>query len=214
MFSRSLSLNHLYGIDIDPNAINRIRNDGYYTELKLAKASLLPFPPNYFGTVLSNCAVEHMDEIKQVLSEVCRVLKPGGKFVFTVPQPLFFDFVKSDELLKKISLATDVAIAEYNKIHHHVNILKLEEWEILLHKAGLKVQSYLPYLPDEFGRFVARMDLLHTSDSPISKKYIIKLERNYFSIFGLPFRLRIRRYLKMPIPVKAGTHIIIKASRK
>lgn len=45
----------------------------------------LPFEDDTFDTVLSNQVLEHVPDVDHALSEVSRVLKPGGTFVCTFP---------------------------------------------------------------------------------------------------------------------------------
>lgn len=46
---------------------------------------ILPFPDNYFDAVSSNMVFEHVENIEQCLSEIHRVLKPGGLFLALFP---------------------------------------------------------------------------------------------------------------------------------
>jgi SAM-dependent methyltransferase len=43
------------------------------------------FPSEHFDFILSSDVLEHVPEPQKALSEIYRVLKPGGKFIFTVP---------------------------------------------------------------------------------------------------------------------------------
>ena len=51
-----------------------------------ADAANLPFAAKSFDAVLCTQVLEHVCEPLQVLKEVCRVLKPGGRLVLTAPQ--------------------------------------------------------------------------------------------------------------------------------
>lgn len=210
-FGRVLDLSQVFGIDIDEAALSMLSRDGYYSDVQNASAAAIPYPDSFFRCVFSNCAVEHMDDLKVVLREVGRVLEQGGMFVFTVPTPSFFDVVKNDKVLIDIGLAEDAVIAEYNRIHHHVNIMNLVEWSEFLIEAGFKIETHTPYLPNEFGAFVARMDMLYTIVRPETRQLIAKLEKQHKSLSGILFRWRIRQYLKNPQAAKTGTHLIIKA---
>jgi len=48
-------------------------------------SSVLPFGDGIFAVVSANMVIEHLDEPKRVLSEIRRVLEPGGVFVFHTP---------------------------------------------------------------------------------------------------------------------------------
>lgn len=45
----------------------------------------MPFPEARFDTILCTEVLEHLEEPKQALTESCRVLKPGGLAIYTVP---------------------------------------------------------------------------------------------------------------------------------
>ena len=49
----------------------------------------LSFKDKYFDKVYAIHVIEHVLEIKKVFQEVCRVLKPGGKFLVIFPLELF-----------------------------------------------------------------------------------------------------------------------------
>jgi SAM-dependent methyltransferase len=49
-----------------------------------ANAEQLPFAANTFDAVVSNFVVHHLARPTMVFQEVCRVLKPGGRFAFVV----------------------------------------------------------------------------------------------------------------------------------
>lgn len=202
-----------YGVDIDENALNAAVKSGFYKMAQLTSASDTTYERDFFNTVFSNCAVEHMDGLPDVLKEVHRVLKPGGSFVLTVPSSRFMDVVKADEVLGKVGLNTDSAIAEYNRFHNHVNIFSLEQWAQIFERAGFKVVESEYYLPGEIGEFVMRMDMLYTVEAPGSKVLLKKLEKKYKSFSGRSFRGRVNKYLKNPHVHEAGTHLIIKVEK-
>jgi ubiquinone/menaquinone biosynthesis C-methylase UbiE len=96
---------NVYGEDIDPENINKILNSKYEVPNKLemqnsknpnainlvasnfkaCPAEKLEFPDNTFDIVFSNEVMEHVKDDVQVMKEVLRVLKPGGKYVFFTP---------------------------------------------------------------------------------------------------------------------------------
>ena len=51
----------------------------------------LPFPDASFDLVMSRSVLEHLEHPEAVFREVSRVLKPGGHFVFLIPN--FYDYV-------------------------------------------------------------------------------------------------------------------------
>lgn len=45
----------------------------------------LPFPDNTFDSILANEVLEHIFNLEDILQELRRVLKPGGKILITIP---------------------------------------------------------------------------------------------------------------------------------
>jgi ubiquinone/menaquinone biosynthesis C-methylase UbiE len=63
-------------------AQKRIKQTGMEVDQRLLDSERLPFEDRTFDSVVSTftlCSIEHVD---RALSEVCRVLKPGGRFLF------------------------------------------------------------------------------------------------------------------------------------
>lgn len=52
-------------------------------------AAKLCYPDDAFDLVTSIEVLEHIVELDEALSEICRVLKPGGRFAFTTPNRWF-----------------------------------------------------------------------------------------------------------------------------
>jgi SAM-dependent methyltransferase len=50
-------------------------------------------PSSHYALVTSNYVFEHVPDCRSALSEVSRVLRPGGHFVFTVPNPSAPEFL-------------------------------------------------------------------------------------------------------------------------
>jgi SAM-dependent methyltransferase len=46
----------------------------------------IPFPSDYFDALICLDVLEHIQEDDRVVSEIQRVLKPGGKFLISVPE--------------------------------------------------------------------------------------------------------------------------------
>lgn len=65
----------------------RKEKKGY--EFKLAKSETLPFKDNMFDVVITNHTVEHTPDQNKHLSEVLRVVKPGGHVYLATPNKLW-----------------------------------------------------------------------------------------------------------------------------
>lgn len=81
---------HITGVDISPEAIEYARGHYHapnltYTSIETAERAPLPYPESHFDTVLSFQVIEHIRNPASYLSEIRRVLKPGGTFVCATP---------------------------------------------------------------------------------------------------------------------------------
>ena len=77
------SYTHITGIDITEGAVRnaaaRIRQEN--VRFLAADAGQMPFEPFSFDTVSVSASLHHFANIPQVLTEINRVLKPGGNFI-------------------------------------------------------------------------------------------------------------------------------------
>lgn len=67
-----------FAIEVLSNKPN-LNSDVYYNGLNL------PFKNNFFNSILCSEVFEHVENLDFVLSELYRVLKPGGKIIITSP---------------------------------------------------------------------------------------------------------------------------------
>lgn len=79
---------HPTGIDFSPGMLRVARSR--YPDIPLVEGDLqqpLPFVDGYFDAVLCALLGEHLDEPLVALREMRRVLRPGGRLVFSVYHP-------------------------------------------------------------------------------------------------------------------------------
>ena len=106
-----------------------------FPEMKFKQGSLenIPFPENYFETVFAIEVLEHLLDIDQCLSEIHRVLKPGGFFCATTT-----DF----NLLKRIV----IAIFFWNRFFYpnnpHIRFFTKKTLTDICRKHGFKPVDY------------------------------------------------------------------------
>lgn len=75
------------GLDFSREMIAIARKTFPHIEFREGDAQNLPFTPDSFDRVLANFALLHLAHPERACAEACRVLKPGGKFAFTVWAP-------------------------------------------------------------------------------------------------------------------------------
>ncbi|MBI4058003.1 class I SAM-dependent methyltransferase [Candidatus Microgenomates bacterium] len=72
----------LFGTDIEPEKLRRTREKGIQA-IRANVEKPLPFKDNFFDVVSANQIIEHIVKVDQFVSEIYRVLKPGGYLVLS-----------------------------------------------------------------------------------------------------------------------------------
>ena len=73
------------GLDVKNSEINEAKEKKVYKKIVIYDGKKIPFPDNYFSTIICNSSFEHIPNIDEVLKESARVLKKNGNMYFTVP---------------------------------------------------------------------------------------------------------------------------------
>jgi len=84
----------IHGLDISPEMLKFVPA-GITTQAGLMTA--LPYPAERFDFVYATESLEHAVEIELAVSEMCRVLKPGGKLVIIDKNAEHFGRLKTPE---------------------------------------------------------------------------------------------------------------------
>jgi len=142
------------GMDMDKTPLRSAQSSGSYHLVLNADARHLPFKDKTFGTVYSNGAMEHMEALKAVITEINRVLKKGGHLITFIPSK---KFQKPVGLLARL-LGSRLWIA-FNKFQNHVNLLSSEQWHSQLVAGGLSVNSIHLYGSKKFAAALSLYDL-------------------------------------------------------
>jgi ubiquinone/menaquinone biosynthesis C-methylase UbiE len=113
----------LVGVDFDLPSLKKHRS---FSLLAQCTIDELPFPDSYFDVATANMVVEHLDNPKIQFTEISRILKPGGVFIFhTVNEAGYFSILRKmtpNFLVKKASKALDGREAEdVFEVHYRAN---------------------------------------------------------------------------------------------
>ena len=74
----------LFGVDLDQDSLD-FASTKIKAKLIQAKAELLPFRNSFFDVVIATEIIEHLSQPELMLSEIKRVLKPGGRVIIATP---------------------------------------------------------------------------------------------------------------------------------
>ncbi len=74
---RTVGTKRLFGIDVVPSALRTAKKRGVSVKVGNLNARF-PYPSGYFDVVHANQVIEHIHNADVFLSEIYRVLKPGG----------------------------------------------------------------------------------------------------------------------------------------
>jgi SAM-dependent methyltransferase len=166
-----------------------------------ADARRLPFPDATFDVVITSEVLEHIQDDVAAISEMVRVLKPGGRFAATVPawMPEVVNWKLSDEYHAPKSVGG------------HVRIYSRTELRAKLRAAGLEVDGY------------HRAHALHSpywwlkcavgprrDDHPAVAKYRQFLE---WDIIEQPRSTRVAERVLSPVLGKSSVHYATKPRR-
>lgn len=150
VFAQLLSFSISVGLDLDFSRIAKAKVQGNYRSTLNSDIRRIPFQSLAFSTVISNSVLDHILELEETITEIHRILSPGGRFVFTVPSEyktslLFFADSKLYDS-KETSLEYTRFFDKYWKQKNYYN---RDVWDSLLKKAGFNTVSIKYYEPPD-----------------------------------------------------------------
>ena len=147
-----------YGVDRDHLVLKKATESGIYEKVVVCTDVRIPLPDSCVGSIFSNSVLEHLNDLKAMVQELQRILRPRGVFMFTVPLKQYeHDIAK---YYGKTS-AKQVTLASY-----HRNLLTADEWDRLLSQSGFEIEMVTHYQPDWFTFWFRMLRLLGINGLP------------------------------------------------
>lgn len=168
------------GIDLNNSRLTQIKSEKIYKRVIFYDGHKLPFKNDYFGSIVSNCVLEHIDNLPEAINEISRVIKPGGYFVTSVmtnkwEDYLFFTNIFGDFYKKFLK-----------KTQQHNNLLSAKDWITIFKKNGFEVISTQGYLSPKTCKLI---DLYHYLSFPSLVTYVILKKwvvwKDWYKLFSL-----------------------------
>ena len=161
-----------YGLDLSPSA------GGFLEGIEVKQANIekeaLPYDDNYFDIVYSKSLMEHLHHPDKYLSEVFRILKPGGKVLCLIPDwesnyKIYFDDFTHVTPFTKISLRDILLMSDFTD----VNVVKFRQLPIVWKFPVLNVFCAMisPFIPvrtqTKFFRWSRELMLIGSATKPL-----------------------------------------------
>lgn len=137
-----------FGVDLEAREVAFAAPTGWYRGVAAASAEALPVEDAAFDLAFSNSALEHMRDLNRVLAEAARVVRPGGRFVFTVPSDTFHEALFWPRFLRAVG-ARDLRRRYLDHLDHrlwHLRYPSAEDWHQALAEHGFAEHRTVPYL--------------------------------------------------------------------
>jgi len=186
------------GVDLSTRYMKDAKDSCAYKYLLRASGSSLPFPDGYFGSVISNSVLEHIDDLDGTLVEIHRVLQEASYFVFTVPAGDYEDYLLGTHIFRLLHLLVFEKLYRryFSYISRHIHYLSYGAWVQKLNTIGFEVVSFRHY----FSRKAMWIfDLAHWLGYPA---FIVKKITKRWVLFEgmstyLPFHSLLQPYARL-----------------
>lgn len=169
----SAAFDHPLDVGLDPwwSPLMEARTRSAYRLLLRSDGTKIPFPDGSFSSVVSNSVLEHITHLDQVLVEIARVIRPGGIFVFCVPNHRFPKLLLGTQTFHRLGLknAADWYSRFFNRISRHQHTDSFTVWKKRMDYAGFRIEKHWDYFP---ANALHRMEVGHAFGVPalVSKK--------------------------------------------
>jgi SAM-dependent methyltransferase len=201
------------GIDPSRASLREAAGFGAYRWLIASTGENLPFARGAFASALSNSVLEHIPPLQEVLNEVGRVVRPGGKFVFTVPNPGYLEHLALPRFPRRLGLESlaEAYTEWFRVVTRTVNLEWEDGWRARLEQAGFVLLRSVRYFPPpalralEWGHYFGLPSLIARR---LTGRWILWPSRLNL---GLTERF-VRRYYRAPL-AGDGTYTLYVAKR-
>lgn len=189
----SVAFDHPLDVGLDPwwEPLHEAGTRNAYRMLVCSDGAKVPFADGYFASAVSNSVLEHIPHVDEVLVELARVLRKGGRFVFCVPNHRFPQLLLGTQTFQKLGMqgAADWYTNFFQRISRHQHCDSLEVWTERLARTGFVIDQHWDYFS---ANALHQMEMGHAFGVPalVSKKLTNRwvLSRTQANLW-LPYRI-------------------------
>jgi len=169
----SVAFDHPLDVGLDPwwDPLLEARKRNVYRLLLRSDGSKIPFPGASFPCVISNSVLEHIPHLDAVLDEVARVIQPGGRFIFCVPNHRFPELLLGTQTFHHLGMkgSADWYSRLFQRISRHQHTDPYEVWKKRMDRSGFIIEKHWDYFPADA---LHRMEVGHAFGLPalVTKK--------------------------------------------
>lgn len=157
-FFAKLVVGHVdIGLDVSDSRMDEATGLKVYKKLVQYDGKHFPFKNNSFQTIISNCVLEHVSSLDEVVAQMYRVLAPGGTALITVMATPW-----EEHLFGSLFLGT--SYKNYMRAKQiHLNLFSLHQWTKTFADAGFRIEKTKGYLSPRVCRLI---DICHYFSIP------------------------------------------------
>jgi SAM-dependent methyltransferase len=139
---RHAGARQLVGVDLDPLETKAAEKFPFYSRLHVAPGNAIPEQSGAFDFVLANSVLEHIPGLDGTVAESSRLLRRGGRFLFTVPGPAFHANLRGP-LWPGVERSTYLETLDRRIVHYHY--LSVADWEATAARHGMVLDGCFGY---------------------------------------------------------------------
>ncbi len=145
----SLTFRRKMDVGIDPwrEPIAEARQREVYQTLVQGDAGKMPFPDEFFKSAFSNSVLEHIPHLDVVIAETSRVLQPGARFYFCVPNHQFNQNLSIGQAFDNAGMKSMAGRYRrfFDKIARHQHLNSPDVWGKRLGENGFVIEKWWHY---------------------------------------------------------------------
>ncbi len=134
----------VYGLDPQEKELIKAEKRKMYTKVFHGTSSSIPLSDASVQTAFSNSVVEHIPDKDGTIREIARILRPGGRYLFSAPSQNFDAHFRIRAWVDRLfgARAAQAWVDLINKKFKHHWIQSPEQWEKDLSRHGLMMRSF------------------------------------------------------------------------